>query len=142
MLGYAPAPAPDPAPASAPAPPIAHPHSRLSSMDEEDGMGSALASDMHDDCGWKQVQSQRLLTSAHALSCSRTFLTSPLPLCLAPRHPLILQVQSDVFRWPGQAALFCALIGSGVQVGLLALFSRGCSELCLSVNAWNQFCIL
>jgi hypothetical protein len=24
-------------------------------MDEEDGMAGALASDMHDDCGWKQV---------------------------------------------------------------------------------------
>ncbi len=29
--------------------------SRLSSMDEEDGITSALSSDMHDDCGWKQV---------------------------------------------------------------------------------------
>lgn len=54
-------------------------YAKISSTDEEDGMGAALASDLQDDCGWKQVQ-------------------------------------SDVFRWPSHSALFCALVGSGVQV--------------------------
>jgi hypothetical protein len=34
----------------------------------------------------------------------------------ASRDIISSQVQSDVFRWPGQAALFCALVGSGIQV--------------------------
>ena len=47
---YSPAAAPAAAAAAA-----VHPWRRLSSMDEEDGMAGALVSDMHDDCGWKQV---------------------------------------------------------------------------------------
>jgi len=32
-------------------------YARISSMDDEEGMSSVLSPDMHDDCGWKQVQS-------------------------------------------------------------------------------------